>query len=89
VASVGLAGGNQLNTTVLPFLLRGVSILGIDSVMSPKEERLEAWQRIARDLPLAKLDAMTATAPLAELPRLAKAILKGEVRGRTVIDLKA
>jgi len=89
VASVGLAGGNQLNTTVLPFLLRGVSLLGIDSVMSPKQERLEAWQRIARDLPLAKLDAMTATAPLAELPRLAKAILKGEVRGRTVIDLKA
>ncbi|HKY94480.1 MAG TPA: MDR family oxidoreductase [Kiloniellales bacterium] len=89
VASVGLAGGNQLNTTVLPFLLRGVSILGIDSVMSPKEERLEAWQRIARDLPLAKLDAMTTTASLGDLPRLGKAILKGELRGRTVIDLKA
>jgi acrylyl-CoA reductase (NADPH) len=89
VASVGLAGGNQLQTTVLPFLLRGVSILGIDSVMSPHEERLEAWGRIARDLPLAKLDAMTETATLADLPRLGQAILKGELRGRTVIDLKA
>jgi len=89
VASVGLGGGNQLHTTVLPFLLRGVSLLGIDSVMSPREERAAAWTRIARDLPLAKLDAMTETAPLAELPRLGKAILKGEVRGRTVIDLKA
>lgn len=89
VASVGLAGGNQLATTVLPFLLRGVSILGIDSVMSPKEERLAAWARIARDLPLAKLDAMTTTASLADLPRLGQAILKGELRGRTVIDLKA
>jgi acrylyl-CoA reductase (NADPH) len=89
VASVGLAGGNQLQTTVLPFLLRGVSILGIDSVMSPHEERLEAWARIARDLPLAKLDAMTETAALADLPRLSQAILKGGLRGRTVIDLEA
>lgn len=89
VASVGLAGGNKLETTVLPFLLRGVSILGIDSVMSPREERLEAWARLARDLPLEKLDAMTEVAPLSELPRLGKAILKGEVRGRTVIDLRA
>jgi len=89
VAAVGLAGGTQLQTTVLPFLLRGVSILGIDSVMSPKEERLEAWARIARDLPLAKLDAMTQTATLADLPRLGQAILKGELHGRTVIDLKA
>jgi acrylyl-CoA reductase (NADPH) len=57
--------------------------------MSPHEERLEAWGRIARDLPLAKLDAMTETATLADLPRLGQAILKGELRGRTVIDLKA
>lgn len=89
VASVGLAGGNVLNTTVLPFLLRGVSILGIDSVLSPAAERQAAWQRLARDLPLGKLDAMTDTKGLADLPALADAILKGQVRGRTVIDVRA
>jgi len=87
VASVGLAGGNTLATTVLPFLLRGNSILGIDSVLSPKAERQAAWQRLARGLPLAKLDAITEIAGLADLERLGKAILKGEVRGRTVIDV--
>lgn len=88
VASVGLAGGNQLATTVLPFLLRGVSLLGIDSVLSPAAERAAAWQRIARDLPLAQLESMAETATLADLPRLADAILKGQVRGRTVIDVR-
>lgn len=88
VASVGLAGGNVLNTTVLPFLLRGVSILGIDSVLSPAAERKAAWERLARDLPLAKLDAMTEEKGLADLPALADAILKGQVRGRTVIALR-
>lgn len=89
VASVGLAGGNQLATTVLPFLLRGVALLGIDSVLSPAAERAAAWQRIARDLPLAQLESMAETATLADLPRLADAILKGQVRGRTVIDVRA
>lgn len=88
VASVGLAGGNQLATTVLPFLLRGVALLGIDSVLSPAAERAAAWQRIARDLPLAQLESMAETATLADLPRLADAILKGQVRGRTVIDVR-
>ncbi|MEO1192687.1 MAG: MDR family oxidoreductase [Pseudomonadota bacterium] len=87
VAAVGLAGGNGLNTTVLPFLLRGVSILGIDSVMCPKEKRLAAWARIARDLDPALLASMTETAPLDRVPDLADAILKGQVRGRMVIEI--
>lgn len=89
VAACGLAGGNTLETTVLPFLLRGVNILGIDSVMQPKEHRLRIWRRIAEDLPLDKLDALTTVSPLGEAETLAKAILKGDVRGRTVIDVNA
>lgn len=89
VAACGLAGGNALETTVLPFLLRGVNILGIDSVMQPAENRARIWQRIADDLPLDKLDAMTNTAPLGDVQDLAKSILKGQVRGRTVIDVNA
>ena len=82
VAACGLAGGNTLETTVLPFLLRGVNILGIDSVMQPAENRARIWQRIADDLPLDKLEAMTRTALLGEVPALARSILKGQVRGR-------
>jgi acrylyl-CoA reductase (NADPH) len=89
VAACGLAGGSALETTVLPFLLRGVNILGIDSVMQPKEHRMRIWQRVAADLPLDKLDAMTSVAPLDAVPDLAKAILAGDVRGRTVIDVNA
>lgn len=89
VAACGLAGGNNLETTVLPFLLRGVNILGIDSVMQPKDYRVRIWQRIAKDLPLDKLDALTNVAPLADVPDLAKSILAGDVRGRTVIDVNA
>jgi acrylyl-CoA reductase (NADPH) len=87
VAAVGLAGGNKLDTTVLPFLLRGVNLLGIDSAMCPVERRKQVWARLARDLPLDKLDAITTVAPLAELPRLANDILAGRVRGRAVIDV--
>jgi acrylyl-CoA reductase (NADPH) len=89
VAACGLAGGSDLPATVIPFLLRGVNLLGIDSVMCPRAERIEAWDRLARDLPLAKLEAMTRTVPLAEVPALAPRILKGEVRGRIVVDLAA
>ena len=89
VASVGLAGGNVLESTVLPFLLRGVNLLGIDSVMCPKPRREAAWARLAADLDMAKLDAMITEAPLGDLPDLAKAILKGQTRGRTVIDVRA
>lgn len=89
VSAVGLAGGNVLESTVLPFLLRGVNLLGIDSVMCPKPKREAAWARIASDLDMAKLDAMITEAPLGDLPDLAKAILKGQTRGRTVIDVRA
>ena len=89
VAAVGLAGGNKLDTTVLPFLLRGVNLLGIDSVMCPGPRRRQAWQRIGQDLPMDLLDSMIAEARLADLPRLAGEILEGKVRGRTVIDVNA
>jgi acrylyl-CoA reductase (NADPH) len=87
VASCGLAGGSELATTVIPFLLRGVNLLGIDSVRCPMPRRQDAWNRLAADLPLAKLDAMTETVALTDLPSLAGRILKGEVKGRVVVDL--
>ena len=87
VAAVGLAGGENLPTTVIPFLLRGVNLLGIDSVMQPYEHRLRAWTRIANDLPLDKLEAMTQLATLAELPALGAGIFKGDVKGRVVVDV--
>src|SRR6266403_4451497 len=89
VAACGLAGGSDLPATVIPFLLRGVNLLGIDSVMCPRGERIEAWQRLVRDLPLDRLDRMTETAPLSALPELAPKILGGETRGRIVVDVTA
>jgi len=89
VAACGLAGGFDLPVTVMPFILRGVALLGIDSVYCPQPRRGEAWRRLARDLPLDKLDAMTSVRPLADVPEIAAAILKGQVRGRTVIDVNA
>lgn len=89
VAAVGLAGGSALPATVIPFLLRGVNLLGIDSVMRPYPDRVRAWGRIARDLPLAKLEAMIRPATLADLPALGEAILKGQVQGRVVVDVNA
>jgi acrylyl-CoA reductase (NADPH) len=89
VAAVGLAGGAKLEATVIPFLLRGVNLLGIDSVMRPYENRVTAWQRIAGDLPMAKLEAMIQPATLADLPDLGAAILKGQVKGRVVVDVNA
>ena len=87
VAACGLAGGSEVPATVIPFLLRGVNLLGIDSVMCPRDERIEAWQRLARDLSLDRLERMTQILPLSALPDLAPQILKGEVRGRTVINV--
>jgi len=87
VAACGLAGGSELPATVIPFLLRGVSLLGIDSVMCPRNERIEAWRRLVRDLPLDRLERMVQAVPLSALPTLAPKILKGELRGRTVIDV--
>ena len=89
VAAVGLAGGAKLEATVIPFLLRGVSLLGIDSVMRPYEDRVKAWQRIAGDLPMAKLEDMIQPATLSDLPALGGAILKGQVKGRVVVDVTA
>lgn len=89
VAAVGLAGGAGLPATVIPFLLRGVNLLGIDSVMQPFENRQRAWGRIARDLPMDKLEAMIVPATLADLPKLGADILKGQVKGRVVVDVNA
>ena len=87
VAACGNAGGVKLETTVFPFILRGVSLLGVDSVMCPKPRRMEAWARLAKDLPLNLLEQAMQTASLEEVPRLAQEILKGQVRGRAVVDL--
>jgi acrylyl-CoA reductase (NADPH) len=87
VAACGLAGGTKLETTVIPFLLRGVRLIGVDSVMCPAETRREAWQRLARDLPSERLDAATRTVGLEELPALAGDILSGKVRGRVVVGI--
>ncbi len=87
VAAVGLAGGAALPATVIPFLLRGVNLLGIDSVMRPYADRLRAWDRIARDLPMDKLEAMVTPAVLADLPRLGADILKGQIQGRVVVNV--
>ena len=89
VAAVGLAGGANLPATVIPFLLRGVNLLGIDSVMQPYDNRVRAWQRIAKDLPMDKLEAMVTPATLADLPGLGADILKGQVKGRVVVDVAA
>jgi len=89
VAACGLAGGSDLPATVIPFLLRGVNLLGIDSVMCPREERIEAWRRLVHDLPLDKLERMTQTVPLSALPEFAPKILGGQTRGRVVIDIGA
>jgi len=87
VAAVGVAGGSKLETTVIPFLLRGVNLLGIDSVYHPAAPRRAAWQRLARDLDPALLDRMIQPARLEDLPRLAGEILAGRVQGRIVVDL--
>lgn len=89
VSAVGLAGGAGLPATVIPFLLRGVNLLGIDSVMQPYDNRLRAWERLAKDLPMDKLEAMITPATLSDLPGLGKDILKGQVKGRVVVDVNA
>jgi len=88
-AAVGLAGGAGLPASVIPFLLRGVNLLGIDSVVQPYDNRIEAWQEIAAHLPMQQLESMIEMATLSDLPTLGKAILKGEAKGRIVVDVNA
>lgn len=86
-AVCGLAAGPSFPGSILPFILRGVSVYGIDSVMLPKAPREEAWRRLGSDLPLDKLDSTVSEAGLGDLMGLAPKILKGEVRGRVVVDV--
>lgn len=90
VAAVGLAGGAAIEGALItPFILRGVNLLGIDSVMRPYADRVRAWERIAKDLPMDKLEAMVQPATLSDLPGLGRDILKGQVKGRVVVDVNA
>ena len=89
VAAVGNAGGLQVPANIIPFLLRGVKLLGINSVTVPYPRRVQAWDRLAREMPMAQLEAMVRPAALAEVPALGAAILKGQVQGRVVVDVRA
>jgi acrylyl-CoA reductase (NADPH) len=86
-AACGLTGGSDLPMTVLPFILRGVRLVGVESVLCPNEVRSRAWDRLARDLPLDLLDSLTTIEPLARVPALADDIVAGRTRGRVVIDV--
>ena len=87
VTACGNAGGMELATNVAPFILRGVSLIGINSVTAPKQRRVAAWQRLAEDLDPGKLEAMTATVSLAEVPKVGADIVAGKVRGRVVVEI--
>ena len=89
VAACGLAGGADLPTTVMPFILRNVSLRGVDSVSTPLERRRQAWQRLVSDLPAGALGDIGHVAPLEELPELAAQITRGAIRGRIIIDPNA
>jgi acrylyl-CoA reductase (NADPH) len=87
VAACGLAGGFELPTTVMPFILRGVTLKGINSVDLPSEQRVLPWQRLAKELDLNLLDSLTRSIPLAEAQTVGQSILQGRVRGRTVVEV--
>tara|TARA_R110002110_G_scaffold79145_11_gene207069 strand:- start:2310 stop:3302 length:993 start_codon:yes stop_codon:yes gene_type:complete len=89
VAACGLAQGLDLPASVAPFILRGITLAGIDSVMAPMEKREEAYRRLAADLDMKKLDAMVVRAKLDDVPKLAAEIIEGKVRGRVVVDVNA
>jgi acrylyl-CoA reductase (NADPH) len=89
VAAVGLAGGSKLEHTVIPFLLRGVNLLGIDSVMCPRDRRIETWRRLSTELPFERLEDLLVEATLGDVSRLASEILQGRVRGRVVVNVKS
>ncbi len=87
VAACGLAQGVDLPTTVMPFILRGVRLIGVNSVTTPLARRQMAWDRLARDLDLAKLQALTTTVKLADVPQVAEDIIAGKTRGRVVVEV--
>ncbi len=89
VAAVGLAGGANVPASIIPFLLRGVSLLGIDSVLQPHANRVRVWDRIASGVPGELLESMAQPATLSELPDLGSRILKGKVKGRVIVDVNA
>lgn len=89
VAACGLAGGTDLPTTVFPFILRGVNLLGIDSVMCPQERRREAWTRLAQLLPAETLDMVSHVIPLSEITEWSQQLLAGNLRGRAIVDVNA
>ena len=87
VAACGLAGGMDFPATVAPFILRGVTLAGIDSVMRPRADRMEAWRRLSRDLDVNKLELLTEEIALAEALERAALFLEGQIRGRIVVDV--
>ena len=87
MAACGLAQGPDLPATVMPFILRDVTLAGVNSVLTPREKREEAWGRLATDLDLEKLKSMTSRARLDDVPTVAAEILAGKTRGRVVVDL--
>lgn len=89
VAACGLAGGPDLPATVMPFILRDVTLIGVDSVHVAREERAAVWERIAGQFTEQDLRAMATDAPMGDLPQLSQDILAGKIRGRVVIDIHA
>ena len=87
VAACGLAGGMDFPATVAPFILRGITLAGIDSVMRPRPDRVEAWRRLSRDLDLNKLELLTVEISLEEALQRAELFLEGRIRGRTIVDV--
>lgn len=87
VTACGLAGGMDLPATVAPFILRGVTLAGIDSVMCPRAERLEAWRRLGTDLDIAKLEMISTEISLSEAIPAASKLINGEIRGRVIVDV--
>jgi putative YhdH/YhfP family quinone oxidoreductase len=87
IASCGMAGGAELQTTVFPLILRNVALLGVSSVRTPRDKRLEAWSRLAEEIDRAKLGAMSRTEPLSRIAEVSEEILAGRVRGRIMIDV--
>ncbi|MDX1399037.1 MAG: oxidoreductase, partial [Oceanospirillum sp.] len=86
VATVGLASSFALNTTVMPFILRGVDLLGVDSVMIPYERRVQAWNRLAKELPQEIMDQVSNEVSLEQLPEQAQNMVEGKVKGRVLVN---